>query len=623
MQKLLRIKQWVACVLCVAMLTLGFAPKALARETDFFASLDDVAGNYTMAGFGEIPADSSSFATYRERLLLMNDIKNRDELIKALLNFNNEYLRLQAAESLVMYQYYCDPEKYGENYRAWEDMIAEVERDYQATWQEMAASDNRPMLEDLVAPQLLARFDDMGEVSDSTLAKKQRIQAMTADYWQKIDKNYTVTYKGHKYSMAELDKIKDADTYTEVYKLLAKARNKELAGLLADIIPVANSYAKEIGYSGYADYAYAEIYGRDFAPSEVAKLHSLVKQYIVPFYNELLVAQDDARFDWQRLSEVGDMSGDELLALLQQYLPEISDEYAAAFDYMQDHALANVDESEAKLGVSFTSYISYYHIALLFMGSHSGTAHDLTTLVHEFGHFAYYMYEQRDCGYDVGEFHSQGLQMLFLQFADEIFGDAAATHRLNELILQLKAVIDGCLFDEFQQQAYAMQKPTVSELNRLFHRLAEEYGYVYLHDDDEAYDWVTTAHTFIQPFYYISYAVSGLTALELLGQTDDDFAAACDKYLAMATIHENGYQAFAKKTGMADIFSDGGMQKIAQGLREYFDGVICGGKPIEAPEVSQGEAAEEKSFLAAAAGLLDNAGAKAGAYGLLWRLIWR
>lgn len=574
MQKLHKLRRMLAALLVVA-LVFAMSPVAYARETDFFEPLELVAGDYDMADFDAVQPNADTFDEYRRRVLLSNGIKHRDELIKALIGFNEAYQQLHAAESLAMYRYYCEPVDYADTYRAWQELITRVERDYQETWRELAASDNREMIEELVSPVILAQYDGSVQVDDALLAKRQQVQGLAADYWQAIDEDYRVTYGGKSYGFADLAAIEDNETYNAVYKLLAKARNAGVAGLLADVIPVANDYAKALGYDGYADYAYAAVYGRDYTPEQAAKLHTLVKQYIVPLYTKLLAAEANPLFDWDELSAVGDFSGDELLGLLAEYLPEISDEYAAALEYMQQHHLADVEPDDGKLSASFTSYISYLRIALLFIGSHSGTAHDLSTLVHEFGHFAYYMYEQRDTGYDVGEFHSQGLEMLFLHFADDIFGEAAAAHRLNELTLQVRAVVDGCLYDEFQQRAYALKKPTVSELNRLFHELSVEYGYAYLHDDDEAYNWVTTAHTFIQPFYYMSYAVSGLSALELLGESDD-FAAACDSYLTMATLGVNGYRAFAKKAGLADIFTESGMRTIANGLESYFYEDICG-----------------------------------------------
>lgn len=624
-----KLRSYIAALLLAAVLAVGVCPPAYARQTDFFPDIAEVAGDYSFADFTYNEPDDALFYTLQERVLLMNDLQNREELMTALARYAEEYSRLQAASMLAMYQYYCQPQARAAFYQEWQSMLAGVERDYLATWRELAASANRPMLDELLSPMVMAYYDGTPEVSDELLALNRQIQALDSAYWQAVDKDYRVTYQGREYGFADLPAITDADTYLAVYKLLAQARNAETAGLLAAIVPVANRYAQGLGYSDYAAYAYREIYDRDYSPEQAARLHELVKQYIVPLYGEVLAVQNNnARFDQAALNAKGDLSGTELLAILGQYLPEVSDEYAEAFAYMQSHGLADVTRDGQKLAASFTSYISYYRLALLFIGSQTGTAHDLATLVHEFGHFAYYMYQQQDIGYDVGEFYSQALELLFLHFAGDIFGEDGATYRLNELANQLAAIVDGCLYDEFQQRLYRLENPTVAELNRLFHELSLEYGYAYVHDDEEAYNWVTTAHTFIQPFYYMSYAVSGLSACELLGRSREDFAAAADDYLAMTLLHESDYRAFANEAGLADIFSEDGMRQITEGLRAYLYEDICGLAALD--EVSAHWAAKPL-LLAVRLGWLNGDGQglllpdqainRAEAFALLWRFM--
>lgn len=628
MLKFQKLRSYIAALLLAALVFSAIPAPVYARQTDFFPELAEAAGDADeLKSVGVLP-DSRRFYTLQERLLVSNDLQNRDELSLALISYVDEYQRLNADGMLAMYRYYCQPEENRQVYQKWQSMLAGVERDYQATWQELAASDNRPMLEGLVSPAVLARYDDGEAMPDELLAKLRQIKALDSAYWQAINKDYRVDYQGQNYGFGDLEKIEDADDYLAVYKLLAQKRNAETAGLLADIVPVCNEYARALGYADYAEYAYAAVYQRDYTPEQAAQLYPLVKQYIVPLYREVLAAQDaNGRFDWQSLAAKGEFDGERLQEIVGRYLPEISDEYAEVFAYMRENGLADIERDEQKLSASFTSYIAYYKLAVLFIGSQSGTPHDLATFIHEFGHFAYYMYEQRDIGYDVGEFYSQGLEALFMHFAEDIFGEDGAAYRLDELASQLRSVIDGCLYDEFQQKLYRLEKPTVAEINRLFHQLAAEYAYAFVHNDDEAYNWVTTAHTFIQPFYYISYAVSGLSACELLGLSRGDFSAAADRYLATATLNEADYTDFARKAGLSDIFTEVGMRKIAAGLRAYFYEDICGIKNLDAVD---GHWAAKPLLAAVRVGVLrgdeqgdlrpDKTVSRAEGFAMLWRL---
>lgn len=603
---------------------LCFPGLAAARETNFFPELVD---GYAKADLAYGAADATRFYELREQVLLMNDIQNRDELAMALSRYSGEYQRLSACAQLAMYDYYGDPAAKAADYQAWQQLVVQVSRDYEATWQELLASDNRAMLEEMLSPGLLAQLEGAEADTPEMLALKQRIQAVDDAYWRAVNADYQVTYQGKTYGFADLPAITDGDTYTAVYKQLAEARNRATAQLLADIVPVCNQYARLSGYANYADYAYAEVYGRDYTPAQAQELHRLVKQEIVPLYLRVQeILSVNPRFDSSGLAASYHFTADGLLDTVAEYLPEISDEYAELLRYMREKGLADIEPADGRLDVSFTSYLPLYRLALIFSGTQNGSPSDLSTFIHEFGHFAFYMYEQRDCGYDVGEFHSQGLEALFLHFADDIFGEYGAVYRLIMLQSQLQAVVDGCMYDEFQQRLYQLENPSVSDLNRLFHEISLQYGYVYLHDDDEAYNWVTTAHTFIQPLYYISYATSGLTVCELLGRSSEDFTQAADSYLAMVDLRETGYTAFCAKAGFADVFTEAGMQKIADGLENYLYQEVFGLTELDG---IKGHWAEQPLLYAVGLGILQgdeqgrlepNRRAKrAEAMTLLWR----
>ena len=621
-----KIRSYLAAGLALTCLfaAVFFPDLAAARETNFFPDLPD---GYAKADLTYGVADATRFYEVQEQVLLMNDIQNRNELAMALVRYSGEYQRLSACAQLAMYDYYGDPAAKAADYQAWQQLVVQVSRDYEATWQELLASDNRAMLEEMLSPGLIDQMEGAAADTAEMLTLKQQIQAVDDAYWRAVNADYQVAYQGKTYGFADLDNITDGDEYTAVYKQLAQARNRATAQLLADIVPVCNQYARLAGYADYADYAYAEIYGRDYTPAQAQELHRLVKQEIVPLYLRVQeILNVNPRFDRAGLITSHHFTADGLLDTVAAYMPEISDEYAELLRYMREKGLADIEQEDGRLNVSFTSYLPMYRLALIFSGTQNGGPGDLSTFIHEFGHFAFYMYEQRDCGYDVGEFHSQGLEALFLHFADDIFGEYGPVYRLIMLQSQLQSVVDGCMYDEFQQRLYKLENPTVSDLNRLFHEISLQYGYVYLHDDDEAYNWVTTAHTFIQPLYYISYATSGLTVCELLGRSGEDFTTAADSYLAMVGLRETGYTAFCAKAGFADVFTEAGMQKIADGLENYLYQEIFGLAELDA---IRGHWAEQPLLYAVGLGILqgdeqgrlepNNFAKRAEMVALLWR----
>ena len=549
---------------------------AAARETDFFAGLPDEVPARDELDYGE--PDATRFNILGDYLLSLGP-EDENELLSYLLRYNSEYAALQAAESLAMLDYYADPAANEGRWQAWQQLLIEVGEDYRETWRKLLTSDTGDFFRRVISPDTVESLLAGETASAEELAGLAAVRGMTESYWTLSEQDYTVTWQGQSYGFDDLADIEDDDTYNAVYLLLAKERNAGLAGLLADTIPAANAYAARQGYESYAEYAYAEEYGRDYAPSDAARLYAAVKERIVPLYqkvSKMLAANE--RFDSAGLAAARTFAdSDELLDAVAQYMPQVSDEYAAALALLREKKLADIEHDDGRIGVSFTTYLPYYSVAMIYSGTQNGEPQDIGTFVHEFGHFAYYMYMQGETPLDISEFYSQGLEALFCSFADELFGEAGDTYRLQNLEGLLKAVINGCLYDEFQVQAYHMAAPTAADLNRLYYRLSLDYGFEYAHNEDQAYNWVTTPHTFIQPFYYLSYAASALPSVELLVRADQDFADAADLYLEMAAGYDGqSYTGFFSGYGFADIFDGGDIAGLADGLEDYLYDEICG-----------------------------------------------
>lgn len=241
-----KIRSYLAAGLALTCLfaAVFFPDLAAARETNFFPDLPD---GYAKADLTYGVADATRFYEVQEQVLLMNDIQNRDELAMALVRYSGEYQRLSACAQLAMYDYYGDPAAKAADYQAWQQLVVQVSRDYEATWQELLASDNRAMLEEMLSPGLIDQMEGAAADTAEMLTLKQQIQAVDDAYWRAVNADYQVAYQGKTYGFADLDNITDGDEYTAVYKQLAQARNRATAQLLADIVPVCNQYARLAG----------------------------------------------------------------------------------------------------------------------------------------------------------------------------------------------------------------------------------------------------------------------------------------------------------------------------------------------------------------------------------------
>ena len=170
--------------------------------------------------------------------------------------------------------------------------------------------------------------------------------------------------------------------------------------------------------------------------------------------------------------------------------------------------------------------------------------------------------------YDLLEIHSTGLETLFTAWYDEIFQSGADAARFSVLGGLIEALIDGCLFDEFQRRVYAQPDMTRDEMDRLFASLSAEYGLPVLSDRDCS--WVYVPHTFESPFYYLSYAAAALAAIQLwdMAQTDLDGAAAVWRAVMDHDASAEGYMTVLPACGLRLFTQEGAVADVCAPLIE-------------------------------------------------------
>ena len=307
-------------------------------------------------------------------------------------------------------------------------------------------------------------------------------------------------------------------------------------------------------YESYADYAYENVYDRDYTPLEIRNFHDAVKQDIAPLDDVLY----EVFYDLLDLDlYYSDFAGDIALDIMDPYIASLSSELYESFNYMRDHHLYDSDYSDTKDGSGFSTILSAYQ-APYYFNTPTGTLYDLTTAVHEFGHYNNFYWTDGSWyngskGYDIDEVHSQGLELLFTEFYPEIFGDSGDFVTVFILYNMVSSIVQGALHDELQQYAFETEGVTLQQINEKYCQLMREYNQIGADDErTEMYGWVEIHHTFDRPFYYISYATSAAGALEFWLEAQEDYFAGVDDYLRFTAqkMDEYGFQEGFEAIGM-------------------------------------------------------------------------
>ena len=395
-----------------------------------------------------------------------------------------------------------------------------------------------------------------------------REQALLGQYDQAYQAAFDLRYDGQWIDTVNPYSVELApDQQAEYLQLAFGQANERLGPIFLELVQVRTELAKLHGYANYTDYAYKELYGRNYTAAQAHLIHEQTAEYIVPLLEIMLESWQEGV--GQFMPEI-DLSAEGTLSLLAEELPQLAPELTAAYSYMMRHELYDIGQEEERFPISYTTFLPEYGAPFMQLKQTGGT-YDWINLVHEFGHFNSFYQNAEDytdwllpLNYDLAEVHSQGLEMLICAQYDQLWGkQEGRAAALYHLITSLDTMIQGCLEDEFQQAVYAQPDMTLAEMNALYGRLKAKYGVQPLGESDGS--WVAVPNTYHAPLYYFSYAVSMTTALELWSTAKRDEDKAVRMYLDLVAQGEwPTYREALKASGLTDIFRQDAVKNLAQ-----------------------------------------------------------
>lgn len=376
------------------------------------------------------------------------------------------------------------------------------------------------------------------------------------------------------------DKLADEANFSE-------KKTDEMGQIYLDLIALRNEDAREYGYEDYIAYKQDTTYGRDYTVEDLELYYAAVKENLPRLFMYLSFA-----LDWTALDTI-DFAEQTTVEVIQKYLPSISSELMDSFQYMNDRGLYTFADGTNCEQVSYTISVPAYHSALIYQ-SPSGAFHDFNTLVHEFGHFNTAVrntersfFDQSNV--DIAEIHSQGLEILFLPFYRDIFGEKLAKEAMvNNLLNLVYAMLTGALYNEFETFTHSKENLTLEEINSKYAELLSEYQ---LGAGDDETGWMFY-HMYHAPFYYLSYSVSAMASASLLAEVQKDYYGAVDKYLKLTKHGEKtfGFRELLKESELPDVLHPMVIEELTGAIYQYMQ------NPIYLDIKAQTELIEEKKM---------------------------
>ncbi|MCQ2080812.1 MAG: DUF6044 family protein [Lachnospiraceae bacterium] len=412
-------------------------------------------------------------------------------------------------------------------------------------------------------------FKKYEEMTEEEKEREVKLKSLVDEYTLASKEDYYVDYNGEEwsyerfYSITDDDPIDD-DTYFGIYNALQEKKAGVLGDIYLQIVRLNIEKAKDAGFDSFPEYAYMVGYSKDYTVEDVRNLCKELSDECVTYARKI----NELSSEYEQTTSPRQYDDMEVFEKLRPYFSKISPELDESINYLIDNHLFDLSLSETKPDNGYTIRFSTFNDGYIF-DSPYGVTKDIFTYVHEYGHYNYYYHLvnsnfENENNIDFSEYHSQGMEVLFSRYYEEIFGEELGRDlAYNEISQLTNSIIDSAIVAEFELYAFDHPDSTVDELSKVYLEINGKYGRRYVEQITRIYDWMNIPHIYQSPCYYISYSTSALAALETYAEAGEDFDKAVEKYMEMTALPPTwGFKNVLHFVGIDDIFEEGNVSRI-------------------------------------------------------------
>ncbi|MDE6775953.1 MAG: hypothetical protein K2J37_06655 [Ruminococcus sp.] len=322
--------------------------------------------------------------------------------------------------------------------------------------------------------------------------------------------------------------------------------------------------------TNYDSETFYDNYNRDYEPELILELSEAVRKNLVPISGNLINqfsrnSYSEDIFNSPELPE-------DLFGTIREYAEFLSPEIKTSAERINDEKLYVIASGDECYTGSFTIDMPSENSAMTYIYS-DGSYYDFTTAVHEFGHFHSSFSDETNAylsmpNIDLAEIQSQGMELLFLQFYDAIYGRQADAMKLLRLSDITDAAVTGFLVGAFEYSALLQaDELTPEDVLELYNDTLGDYA--------ENYPFYYMSHIFESPGYYISYGVSALAALDMLDECMENPEAAVKQYEKISAVSINSrdsqFRSVLKECGFSDVLTEKYIEQTAENIQKFAD----------------------------------------------------
>ena len=461
----------------------------------------------------------------------------------------------------------------------------------------MLSSPYRPFLEEKLGKFLFEQYEYSFRSFDDRVVEEAQEEANLVMQYDASVAGTNVLFRGKTYNLPQMGKfLSSADYETRHEAALAyygeTAKHvEEWESFYDKLVKVRVKMAKKLGYASYTELAYYRMNRYDYTPEMVKQYRERIRQVVTPLANRLVERQlkqlgienpslVDLNLHFAHGNPLPKGTTEEKIRSAIQMYDAMSPETSYFFRFMVDHHLLFL---EAKPGKQSGGYMTEFpiHRCPIIFSNFNGTSGDVDVLTHEFGHSFQY-FEARDIAippYRMPTAESCEIDSMSMEFFAEpymsLFFDDADGYRYLHLADAIEFLPYGVTVDEFQHWVYDHPEASPKERDEEWQRLEERYtpwkvrleqNIPYL---KEGHRWLTQAHIFDLPFYYIDYTLAQVIAFQFLLRDRVNHQEAWNTYLTLCRMGgKYPFLTLLKKAGLDSPFAEGTLEKTIAPLEE-------------------------------------------------------
>ena len=433
------------------------------------------------------------------------------------------------------------------------------------------------------------------KLADEKIIPLQVEEAQLGQEYSKITAGCKTDFRGEECNfygllkhMQSTDRTERKEAFLAWANLYEKA-SVELDRIYSRLVEIRVEMSKILGFENYVDMAYLANGHYYYTAKDVAKFREQVVEVIVPAVEKLYEKQRQ-RLDIEKLyyydeqlsfpegnaTPIGDK--DYLVNCAKQAYEELSPETGEFINFMVNYDLFDLETKPGKHMGGYCTFLDGYKAPFIF-SNFNGTSADVDVLTHEAGH-AFQAYtaskfvplsSQIWSTSEISEIHSMSMEHFVYPWMEKFFGENADKYRFSHLDEAIKVVPYLCLVDHYQHEVFA--NPTADAMQRraIWSKLEKVYmpwrnydGNKFLEDGGF---WMQKQHIFLNPFYYVDYALAQMGAFELYAKSKKDRATAWNDYYNLCKAGgSKSYFDLLKTANLANPFEEGSVKRAVSAV---------------------------------------------------------